>query len=361
MASGVIVSILCLTGFFLALQIPIDRWANRDLMIRPAGEAHLTAEALVQSTLESEPRRYTGLEIPTSPTASWALKEGRKAHFLDPYTGELLGTKTPVMGDFFQMNFRLHRWLLLDREIGRPITGFATSIFCFVLISGFALWFIKTSKNFARGLRFKRGSSLKRTNYDLHVVLGIYCCLPLLVMAVTGLFWSYRDGFIKTTYRLLDGTPPIASQPRGGGGEDQLNYDLPYSELLAKVDEVWPYEGVLSISFPTQGEDSLTVTKSKIAGFGSFPVRDEMVLRVSDLEIIEHRPFKDKTRAQKFLTQIKGIHMGTFWGDSSLLFYVLMSLLGATFPITGTIIWGNRMWSKRKTARLLAERSRHKA
>ena len=45
--------------------------------------------------------------------------------------------------EFFFTMFRMHRWLLFDSAIGRPIVGIATIIFLFLSISGVVLWFPK--------------------------------------------------------------------------------------------------------------------------------------------------------------------------------------------------------------------------
>lgn len=80
------------------------------------------------------------------------------------------------------------------------IVGTATLMFVFVLISGIVIWWPRTKKALKNSLKIVSGKGWRRFCYDLHVAGGMYTLVLLLVMALTGLSWSfswYRTGFYK--------------------------------------------------------------------------------------------------------------------------------------------------------------------
>ena len=359
LASGIIVTILCLTGFLLALHPPIEQWINRDLMVREDIGDPIPADQLVEKTLKGSEVRYTAIEVPALENGAWKFREGRDNTFVDPYTGENLGLSRPFVKDLYRTVFRLHRWLLLDDEIGRPITGAATVIFLIVTISGLVLWFDKCRKNYMKGLVLRRGVGWKRFNYDAHLVMGIYTLIPVIIMAASGLFWSYNDTFKAVSFRILDGTAAPAPKPREPKKEKkedpELFTDLPYQAIVETVNKELPYSGPFTLRFPEKGKSEIVITKTPVARFWQVPARDELELDLSG-QVVKRKLYSEKTRAEKFLSVIKPIHVGTVWGNFTLVIYLVASFLATTLPLTGTIMWWNRIRAQRRSQKLLKER-----
>jgi uncharacterized iron-regulated membrane protein len=118
-------------------------------------------------------------------------------HSVDPYTGEIsiLEKTFSPSGEFFYVVRRLHQTLLLPNPIGEFVVGSATLIFVIVALSGLCLWLpanFRNKKAWANGflVRFRKGKS--QLFYDLHKTLGFYALIPVLLMALTGLAWSFQ-------------------------------------------------------------------------------------------------------------------------------------------------------------------------
>ena len=93
---------------------------------------------------------------------------------------------------FFKLIKHLHRWLLFpDRSTGRLIIGISTIFFAFILLSGLACWWPRNLKQFKQSYLIKSNGSFTRKLLDLHRVVGIYLLPMLLVLALTGLMWSF--------------------------------------------------------------------------------------------------------------------------------------------------------------------------
>lgn len=356
LASGLIVAVLCLTGFYLAIHPPVEDWLNRDLYRRVDRQPALQLSELLEE-VQAEEAAYTAVEIPTDEARPWVLRQGRKSALVEQSSGELLGEPRPFLDGSYRFCFRLHRWLLLESSTGRAITGAATVGFLFILASGLVLWMQKTVKNRRRGLLLKRGVSWKRLNYDTHLVLGLYASLPLFLMGVTGLFWSYRGPFVAIVYRVLDGAPAPARQERKEPKDEAaLNYRLPYTEAREYFSSRFPEPGHLTIYFPREGEETFRVVKTRQASLGVLPVRDEARFSVNDGQVMEELWYDNKTRAEKFLSLIKAIHLGEFYGFASILLYLICTAIGTSLPISGTIMWWNRMRGRFRSKSLSSPR-----
>lgn len=112
--------------------------------------------------------------------------------------------------EFFRFMFRLHRWLLDPAnprgeglKLGKLIVGVSTLLFVFVLISGAISWYPRVRGGLMRSLKVQTRKGSRAFWNTLHVAGGMYALIFLLVMALTGLTWSfgwYREAF----YSLFD-------------------------------------------------------------------------------------------------------------------------------------------------------------
>jgi uncharacterized iron-regulated membrane protein len=337
LACSLIVSILCLTGTILALYGPVEAWINRDVQrVTPTGE-RLPLEVLIPKLTSTG--HYTSLTLPADPAASLQLRQGRDVTYVNPYTGAVLGDPDPRPRQVYLWTMRLHRWLLLDDGIGRKITGVATLGFLVTLFSGLFLWWP------SKLLRVKRKARGRALNYQLHAVLGFYALVPLLVMGVTALNWSYRAPFKATVYRVLDGTSVPSPPPDTPDAKTSLTR-LPYARLLAETDRVYPSPGTLRLFFPADATRPVEVMKV----YAPLPTADELELDARSGAVIGRKPFSERTRAQQLLALVKDLHTGTIFGGWSLTLYVLACLIGTALPITGTLHWWFKL--KRKLPRL---------
>lgn len=110
-----------------------------------------------------------------------------------PYTGQVAGQLNPQEHTVFKVAGDLHRWLLAG-EVGKVLTGLSALFILVITATGLVLWWPKTRAVLTGRLRIKWGSSWKRVNYDLHIVLGFYCSLFLFGLALTGIIMSYHWG-----------------------------------------------------------------------------------------------------------------------------------------------------------------------
>jgi uncharacterized iron-regulated membrane protein len=387
--SGLIVFVICLTGTIYTFSTEIQKITDSELYtVQIDGEAkRLPVETLIAGLPDSLKRGVVqSLIIPEALNGSYQITIGKKeqkkdapqgdskvaerskepkerkegaakgpgpgarprgvTYFVNPYSGAVLGTNETGSSAFFQVVFRLHRWLMLDTEIGRPIVGVATLIFVVMIFSGLVIWFPKKIKNWKQGLKIKTSGNWKRVNHDLHNALGIYAALFLLVMALTGLTWSfewYKEGFTN----MFAGKKAEQAQFKSVFTPDSQRATV--ENILVAAEGVLPYGGDVRIMLPSDSSGTVMITKTSNSFFAT-SVGDRLVLDQYSTAVLNQDLFSEKAFGAQVVASIKAIHIGSFYGTLSKIFYFIACLIGTSLPVTGTLIWINKLRKKKEKA-----------
>lgn len=126
--------------------------------------------------------------------------------FIDPRSGEVisedLGEKTRMI------ILSLHRNLglaLLDSKvpanIGKQIVAISSIIMALLAISGLILYAPAIKRNLLNSLKIKPNAKGYACFYNLHTSLGTYVAILLVVMSLTGLYWSY--GWVRNSVNSI--------------------------------------------------------------------------------------------------------------------------------------------------------------
>lgn len=286
------------------------------------------------------------------------LSQGRVEYMVNPYTGKIAGNnkeKTPI-AVFMSYMFSLHRWLLLDRieepiigelpnrKLGSYISGTATILFTLGVITGIIIWFPRKIRNWRQGLVIKRDANWKRVNHDLHNSFGFYSCIFLFMMGITGPQWSfpwYKDGLRKSlgTYQ----PEGAKKQTPKSNVSSVASYNKIYLEDYIKAAEKeLDYAGDYTITLPADSSDAISVSK-KHAGFFAPAAPDKLLLDQYSASVLQRDIFRDKPLNEWISASIKAIHVGEVYGGFTKILYFLVSLVATTLPITGTLIWINKL------------------
>ncbi|MCP2028653.1 putative iron-regulated membrane protein [Flavobacterium sp. HSC-32F16] len=281
--------------------------------------------------------------------------------YMNPYTGEILSVKSFSRGDspdFFRWILNGHRALWLPYDIGRPIVGVAILIFVVLLISGIVLWWpTKWIKSIIdKSFKIKWDASFKRVNYDFHNVLGFYSCIFLFFIAVTGLVWSF-GWWSKSLYWVTSGGKPLVEN-RESPKSDTTNiktFNITTADkVLLKMQKENPQASGILISIPSKPADPIGafVYKQKNTYYNMDRYNfDQQSLK----EISIKTPFSGKYIEANIPDKIRrmnyDIHVGSVLGLTGKFIAFFASLISATLPITGFIIWwGKQKFGKKKPA-----------
>ncbi|MEP4533841.1 MAG: PepSY-associated TM helix domain-containing protein [Cyclobacteriaceae bacterium] len=357
--TGLILFVVCFTGTAYTFHHEIDEWLNADrYYVDTSGDAHVLPLADLLESAEASEGKPSSITIPHDPSHSYVVNVRKKGerrgsnYLVNPYTAEVIGDTKTGASAFFMVMFRLHRWLMLDTSIGRPIVGWSTVIFVFLCFSGLVIWVPQKAKSWKQGLKIKWSANWKRVNHDLHNTLGFYSAILLIIMGVTGLYWSfdwYRDGL----YGMLG----VENTRRGPSGPDRNNGDqgekpryeatLPLEEYISVAQATLNYAGDLRISIPGVSSPNVSLSKTNV-GFFAYSGRDEIQLNKATAEIVTVNRFTDKPVNEQIASSIRSIHTGEILGTFSKILYFISCLIATSLPVTGVLIWINKLKKKAK-------------
>ncbi|GAA4382981.1 PepSY-associated TM helix domain-containing protein [Hymenobacter koreensis] len=391
LASGLIIAIVCFTGAVLVFEKELEQALHPERYFVPqASSQKLAPQQLVEAVTAQVPNaKVTGLKIYADPlrTAEVNLagapesgsirpggeqqQEARRAeagkgskdakagkggkgggeggrgptYFVNPYTGAVLGPYSYRDTFFFTM-MALHRGMV-GGPVGKWIVGTSTLLFLFIILTGLVLWVPATGKVLKQRLKIKWDASWKRLNHDLHIVLGFYAALFLFVFAFTGLAWSF-EWFNNGIFTVTNSDPKGPEAPKSAvvldGGK--LNFTQAYTVAQQQVPGALSY----AIALPKDSAEAIRVmtTTANAAYDGA---TDELYLDQYTGRPLGKLNFEDRNLGQRVRRTFKPVHTGSIYGTPSKIVALIVCILGVTFPITGTIMWLNRLKKEQKKQR----------
>ncbi|MBB6613179.1 PepSY domain-containing protein [Pontibacter sp. Tf4] len=367
LTSGIVVFIVSITGCLYAFQQEIKNALEPWRFVEVRNKAFVPPSQLLDTASVympgAEPTGLTYSNKEGAAAVGFGGEENGKrtftAVFMNPYTGEFLKkqhTRGDGEYDFFRFVIDGHRALWLPYTIGRPIVGVATLIFLLLLATGLIMWWPRkwNKSNVNKSFKIKWKGSFKRVNYDLHNVVGFYSLVLAFVLAVTGLVWSFKwfeDGLYYVT----------------SGGEEMPEHHHPHSDLskanllandtIPVLDKAW-YK-TLAQEPNAQGfymtpelhdkEDAIEVIAYQ--DHGSWYNRNEYYYDQYTLEHyrVKGDKYSEASLADQLVMLNYDIHVGAVWGLPGKILAFFISLICASLPITGFLVWWNKKHKTKQT------------
>lgn len=408
LGSGLIVIVICFSGTVYVYNTELTERAVPHLykVDQVAGADRIAPEQLIEKIQQVSGGKVTAVNIPADPGRTYQFNVRKKddksrfgiTYMLNPYTGEIVGNSLEKNGtkELMSTMFSLHRWLLLDkveqpivssmtnRELGSKISGWTTIVFTLGCITGLIIWFPQKVRTWRQGLKIKLSGNWKRINHDLHNTLAFYSLIFLLVMGLTGPQWSfewYRDGLQKTlgTYKPkpqgAEGKPgeaggkspngEVRSERKGEAGNksstdasaspvEHEQQPLAITAYIAAANKLLPYKGNYMVTLPADAKAPVAISKTRV-GFFASAAGDRLTLDQYTGATVKLDIFRDKPFNERIAGSIKALHVGNVYGGFTKLLYFIACLVATTLPVTGTLIWLNKLKKKRRR-KLLAVR-----
>lgn len=390
--AGLILSIMGVTGAIYSYEQPIQRWLNPDsFTVKVENHAKLTPAEIYQHFQVQNPEMkinsITVAKAPEEASNINIVKEGARRGYtmmVNPYTAEIL---PEVKGkDFFQFIQQLHRNLTVG-EVGKQITGASTLMLIFFVLSGLYLRWPK-KHSFKQWFAIKPKLKGRNFLWDLHAVVGTWVVIFYLLLACTGLYWSYdwwRDGMFKVMG--VERPQPEMQAPRMGEGKGrQSNTADPQptrtpSNLSAQGRDQHPRGGHREANEELKPEQIQQVLIQTWNGFNSQIKRDYSTLTISipkkadgkvELTFVDAIPQHERARNkaiydyqkaqiekvdlyevkplnEKIMSSMLPVHRGSFFGPVFQFIIMLAALAMPLFFITGWMLYLKRRKQKKLT------------
>lgn len=356
--TGVVVFIVSITGCCWAFRDEIESTYNHYKKVEPQDQSILTPTKVKLIAEEIFPNNTVhGTLFKKADDAIEVIfydakPEFYRSVFLNPYSGEVIQIDDHLTG-FFAFILKGHMRLWLPKEIGEQVVGASVLIFILIIISGVILWIPKKRKNLKQRLKFdwKSSTKWKRKNFDLHTIIGIYVCTFALVTAFTGAMISYN--WLKYVVYVSSGGEKIPAFiiPDNSSQKTALdNKTLPIDNLIVKLQKESPEAKSFELHYPETEDESIYVEISNSEGL--YYDSDYRFFDQNTLEEIESKAiygkYKDAKFADKIIRMNYDIHVGAIGGLVGKIIAFLISLITASLPVTGILLWYGKKY-KNKT------------
>ncbi|UKT63901.1 PepSY-associated TM helix domain-containing protein [Pedobacter mucosus] len=367
-ASGLVVFHLGITGCIFAFQTEITALLHKkEMFIKvPKNQQTLplsTLKKVAESALGGK-KSINYISTYKAPDRAWEFgtyKAGDPKAFwyfdsidyydlvlMNPYTGQVTMVVDHKYG-FFDIIKMLHWSFLINHPIGQQIIGWSTFIFVFLLISGMVMWWPKNLKksNFDKSFKVKWKAKFKRVNYDLHNVLGFYVMIICLMLALTGMVWTFQ-WFQATVYVVASRsiTPPVKANIKSDSTKtvSSIPFDIAFGVAKIKFKDfdrigMSPAEGGTATIYATGYHGDETFWNFDVLQFDQYTGK-----------LLDRRNQNEKNAGEALIGMNYDIHVGAILGLPGKIMAFFGSFIAASLPITGFIIW----WGKKKKKNISA-------
>ncbi|HEV8287050.1 MAG TPA: PepSY-associated TM helix domain-containing protein [Chitinophagaceae bacterium] len=371
LTAGLVILTCCLTGAILVFEKDLQMAMNKKRYYVELSKTRLSIDQLIKNVKQNfpegkvngvkiydDPRRSSEVNINFSPKKDiktkqeWpSKKETRQPErqpgytiFVNPYTGAIL-EKYSYRETFFYKVFSLHRWLLgSEKSAGKYIVGVSTFIFLFILITGIILWWPATKNILRQRLKIKGNAGWKRMNHDLHIVFGFYSAIFLFIIAFTSLAWSF-EWFNKGIYKLTNSPLKNPAPPKSAyiEGAKRITFD----QSLSGAKTFYPNAVFYSLTMPKDSSETVNIMAlNKNAAHEA--ATDVLYIDQYSGKVLGKLEYKDRSLGARVRSTFKPVHTGSIGGTPTKIIAFIVCLFGASFPVTGIIMWMNRVRKKRK-------------
>jgi uncharacterized iron-regulated membrane protein len=342
--SGLVVFVVAITGCLYVFEEECrDIFQHKYFYVTPTGSKQPLEKisAVVQQQYATE--KITQIRFKEAPNAAIIYHtKSKKAISANPYTASIIGERN-LETDFFNWVIDMHKSLHLGK-VGEEIIRWNVLIFTILCISGLVLWWPKQKRFLQQAITIKwRTKNFKRLNWDLHSVLGFYALLILLIISLTGLFWVF-DWAKQTVALATNSKVSKTKAPENIAATTTINFTMEAAYQQAK--NLYPNATQTVISFPDKKTEPIRV----LFRYPYTIVRKQNTIFFDKYsgKLLRADLYKNYTAYDKVMRSNFDFHTGRIngLGIGSKLIYFLASLIAASLPITGIIIWLGRKKKK---------------
>ena len=242
--------------------------------------------------------------------------------FIDPVSGEVLGTRKSVLPPFLTFAHQLHGNFLMSRDTGRPIVGWLGVAMCILGLTGLVLWWPRRGqwkyafkvRAAARGLRFHR---------ELHGATGIWIFFVFMAVSFSGVVIAWPQTM---------GMNPPGSNPR-----QMPMVEVQDTKRLGATEAVIAAQSAVhdlvprTITIPARPDQPITV------GYLSNGAVNASVL----VDPYTGKVLAVRDGSERFQTWMRPVHQGSLNGVWRLLVF-LSGLVPLLFVVTGITMWAKK-------------------
>ncbi len=290
--------------------------------------APIPMDTLIANAQKERTSAPTAVIRRADPTAATEVGFGREAPvFVNPYTGEIVGSGSQKARSFFQTTTDLHRWLGAqgeNRAVARAITGACNLAFLALVITGFYLWWPKTLnwRAVKRIIWFKTKLRGQARDFNWHNTIGFWTAIPLFIVVISAAPISYTWAG-NLVYRMVGETPPPPRAPTGKStncrrAQQGSRRASPVASI--SLDKLWESATAqisdwrsISMRVPAANDGRVVFTLDKSDG-GQPQNRAQLTFDRQSGAVVAWEPFATYSRGRQIRSLLRFAHTGEVAG-----------------------------------------------
>lgn len=357
LSAGLVLAVVGATGAMLSYEHALLAAWNSDIVsvtprgtpLKPAAllariETQRPDDGVQAMTWSSDPTDAVVVGFAARAAANAGSRARGEQQHVDPYDGRLLGQ---LSGEgFFRTTMQLHRWLLAG-EAGKQVVGASTVALLWFAASGL---YLRWPRRRWSSPRAWLALNLRRTGrawlWQLHAVLATWLLPIYLVIALSGLWWSYPS-YRSALQGWAGVEAPAHSAPASAAASEPMAFDV--DAAWQQFQHTSPSWSSVSLRWP--GADGVLQFRYLDAEPAHERAGNTLLLDARSLAVVEHQRYEDRTWPQRIVGSMFAIHRGSYFGSAGPLLWMLASLMMPVFAVTGWMLYLDR---RRRSAKGIA-------
>ncbi len=363
LATGIVLFIVSITGCLWVFKDEIESFYDDYKYVHPEKQDLITSSTVKNIAERIIPGRTIHGVIYGKPNEAIEVvfyeaepEVFYQSVFLNPYSGDFIKRIDNDSG-FFGFILKGHLRLWLPDAIGSRVVSYSILLFLIIMVSGLFLWWPRNTKNWRQRLKFDWNSATrwKRKNFDLHTVTGFYISSFGIILAFTGCVMAF-NWFYFIAYKATGGDKapqfiiPESTSTYVSQSDDRPMYDQLIPMLYKEYENAKSFE----LHYPENDSTSVLVEVSNSKGL--YYNMDYLFFDQHTLEEIEttsiYGKYKDAKFADKVIRMNYDIHIGAIGGIVGKIIAFLVSLICASLPVSGVLLWYGRTYKKPRKVKL---------
>jgi sulfite reductase (NADPH) flavoprotein alpha-component len=352
--AGTVLMVIGLSGAILAFREQILDALNpgvRNVAVQAAPV--LSPQQFMLAAQQAKPHeRVTSIILYDTPGSSARIglapapgERRGETVYLNPYNGALL----PELAyeGFFEWTERLHRFLLLERDPGKMVSGSLAFCLLGLALSGLYLRWPRRVWDWRTWLTFDTRMKGRSFLWGLHSVVGTWVMVVFVMFTLSGVYWAFDpirnmvDGWMGTLRPPREAAVP---KPKADKPKKTEPADLTLSwDTFQKNAPDWQMAFLRPPERANAPLQILWVAKDA----PHVRARSSMTINQQTGELVKNELYADKPVGARLQSTIYPLHIGTYFGVIGQIIVFIAALALPGFGITGWMLYLNRRKQKR--------------
>jgi uncharacterized iron-regulated membrane protein len=331
LSAGLFLIVIAISGSALVFENEIDRALNPATSFVTPGPRPLPIETLLARVASAYPDDpAVGVRIADRPNQAYEFSlRSRRSAMVNPYTGAILGVRDREKS-FARWLHLLHTRLAAG-QIGEAMVGWFSVAMLGLAVTGLVLWWPR------RILRVGSASSWKRTNFDLHNVLGFYSSLVMICITLSAVLIAFENVTDPLVRRL---NPPAAEMPTPQSTPAPGATRISIDEAVAAAERALPGAFASNVGIPNGAKAVFRILK-KFPEDRTPAGRSRVYVDQFSGKVLLVENTREAALGTRILNLKRSAHTGDIFGAPTQALYFVVSLGIAVQAITGALIWWN--------------------